>query len=572
MKKASYFNRLSRYLVGPGLAALLTAAPVWAGDKAPAQGDAGNTQPETTLAEVRALTRNFDQHVNTVLDKNTLSTEERELLNSIKKDVEEKTWSGAFADPSVQISFFLAVLAAAQSFYFYLKQNKDAVKMKTLNTETREAVAEQKRILEEQKTVLEEMKAYNEDYIRRAEKITYASQFNSQTIISASHISRTARMLERRMDRNDRIGKFPELIPYGFERLQTTRELAVLTMPFFMFGALGNPAGLHELHAALYEHFSTREQAKKLVIIIYDDESRASLARRRYIRGYDALRLMSDRAVTETFLKLFRGDIAEGLGKAIDDYRRNLKREDRGRIYELAKIQMEREESDPVLGINPVRPPGVEDYEAGDGRFHDYLLSSRYKPVAGKIKNKSRKLDDKLFRRVIDLRRALGNAMAEQELIYFGAEPWDAKNGGSPWPPHATVIRINGSGRELDNKASLFIDGKEIIEFYSDMSALDARGNKVVSLLGRVSLDGYKDDISVIFDRNKTPGGHGLISKLEKLIKDNSPYKSPEYDLLGKFGKKAARWHLRDSKKQNEILRKLGDPANKEDSNPKNEL
>lgn len=547
---------LSKQLAGVGLATWLMAAPVSAADGALAEGDArtGSAHPESTL------------------NNGSLSAEERELLNTIKKDVEEKSWSGAFADPGVQISFFLAVLAAVQSLYFYRKQNKDAVRMEVLNTATHAAVAKQQEILVEQRSVLEQMKAHNEDYIRRAEKITYASQFNSQTIIAASHISRTARMLERRMDRNDRIGKFPDLIPYAFERLQTTRELAVLTIPFYLFGALGNPAALHEFHAALYEHFSAREQARKLVILIYDDKSRESLARRRYSRGYDTLRLMSDRAVTETFLKLFRADIAEELSKSIDEYREGLKREDRKRIYELAKIQMEREKNDPVLGKNPGRYPEVGDYEAGDWKFHDYLSSSRYTPLAGKTKNKSRKRDDALFRRVIDLRMALGNAMAKQELIYFGTEPWDAKNGGSPWPSNATVIRIDGSEREIDNKMSLFIDGKEVIEFYSDMSALDARGNKVVSLLGTTELEFYKDVISVILERNKIPNNRDLISRLEQIIKDNSPYKSPEYDLMGKFAKKATRWHVKDRKKQNEILRGLKDLGNEQDGNPANEL
>jgi hypothetical protein len=86
------------------------------------------------------------------------------------------------------------------------------------------------------------------------------------------------------------------------------------------------------------------------------------------------------------------------------------------------------------------------------------------------------------------------------------------------------------------------------------MSALDARGNKVVSLLGRAELQNYKDDMATIFERNKTPGGSGLISGLEKLIEDNSPYKSPEYDRLG------------------EVLGKLNDLENEQDSNPANEL
>ncbi|MCE7886478.1 MAG: hypothetical protein DYH13_03120 [Alphaproteobacteria bacterium PRO2] len=62
MEKSSLFNGVGKYLLGPGFAALLTAAPVLAGDGAPAPGDAkaGNAHPEITLSEVRELTHKFD--------------------------------------------------------------------------------------------------------------------------------------------------------------------------------------------------------------------------------------------------------------------------------------------------------------------------------------------------------------------------------------------------------------------------------------------------------------------------------------------------------------------------------
>lgn len=565
MEKSSLFNGVGKYLIGPGFAALLTAAPVLAADGAPAQGDAnaGNAHPETTLSEVRQLTQKFDTYANEIdsyardllKTGGALSPEEREWITSMKNDVaslqkEIKTMNEApwYTNSGNLLALGLFALASGLTLGIYFLQKRAADSADKLNKETNEAVEEQKEILKKQESTLDELNASNEkteDYIRRAEKLTYATKFSNQTQASGDHVDRTVRMLSKRMERNDRLGKFPDLLPYAFARLQTTRELAVLTIPFYMFGALGNPAALHEFHATLYEHFAAPQKAK-LVIVIYDDMSRASLAYRRYSRGYDALRLMGDRAVTETFLKLFNDDIAESLSKSIDDYRRGLKREDRGRIYELAKIQMEREERDPVLGKRPARHPKPEDYETGDWEFHRHMILPDYIRPQGKSKNLSKKSDHELFKRVINLRRALGKAMQQQEQIYFGTEPWNPKKGGSPWPSNATVIKIDGTDRKLDNITSLFIDGKEVIEWHSDMSALEARGNKVVSKLGQQQLIRYNKDIKTIFKKNAhvddSQKCSDIKSQLGQLIQKGAAYTSHEYELLK--GIKAKLEHL----------------------------
>ncbi len=571
---ASYLNTIA----SAGLTALLTVAPgVFANAATPdekttttEQGHSndGNNEPAKTSEQ---MSEEMKQHLSRIEEvvgdlKEYNENNQKFFGKEIPKDifglkVPENTTKDDLNDMLLIIGLF-GVIGTSISFIFA------AVAGYRANQHRKKLSADI--------TNLENITGKIDDFVRRAEKVNYSAQFNSQYHSAMVHINRTVRLLERRQDRRARLGNFPDLMPYVSARIQSTQDLVVMTVPFYLFGALENPNGIHELHYTIYEHFEDPQSKAELFVITCDDNARSAIARHRYNRSVDALRLIGDRAVTESFLRLFRQDIASVLGEEINDYRNGLKAADRGRIYDLAKMQREWEKRFPVTDQDRQDHIDFDDEKIGNLNFLTYLGTSKHTSSERYVRytkteqySKSSKISDvELFTRVVTLRGALGAAMEEQERLYFSNQTWDKQMEGTPWPKlNTTIIKIDGTLETPENIITLCIDGKEVIECHSDITALKARANKVMSYLGKNELENYRRSILKTFGKSNLSDTYGVIPWLEEIISDNSKFRSPEYDLMRKLGKKAARWRIRDKKTHDQILERLRDTGNIQDPN-----
>lgn len=343
------------------------------------------------------------------------------------------------------------------------------------------------------------------DYIRRAEKLTYRGQGNIELGAAIIHVNRTVRVLERRDERKERLGSFPYLFPYLSSRIQSAREQVIVKMPIYLFGAVGSPHGLKEFHHALYEQFSGAAAGKmQLAVMLYDDKRRESLARSRYSRAVDALRLLNDRPLTANLLEIFNAETAKTLEREIEKYRNGLSSKDRRQLYELAEHQILWEKNNKAAYNNLVTQ------KRGESQVHEANLSDE---EIGDMLYYERLGDDQgraLFSRVLNLRRALSNAMAAQEVTYYREnQTWSGE--GTPWPDAATVIRLNIG--KFDNEITVCIDGKEVIRCFSNLTDMDSRDNRVVSELGHANVQEYKSNMIALLRNNDVDEKYANVIK-----------------------------------------------------------
>ena len=123
------------------------------------------------------------------------------------------------------------------------------------------------------------------DYLREAGETAFTSPQDRSVATAVQQATQTADDLGKGLQRSVRIGDFPESLAYLTQRLQATRRLAIVTIPFLQFGVLANPRGQKEFRDTLHEVFNGAGlNADRTLIIVTQskDDARIDVARHRY--------------------------------------------------------------------------------------------------------------------------------------------------------------------------------------------------------------------------------------------------------------------------------------------------
>lgn len=513
--------RFKEFIAAAALTAgLVAVGPSWA-DDAPVKKAAGieGTGPEKT----RTITSE---------ERDRKLGEQSKEIETLVREEHQKTQAAINALDAKHThdwidNFFTALSVAASIAAFAAMWQA-----RKYNKEQGEVVNEQRIVLnrltdstKKVEAIINELSIFADktaDHIRRAEKLAYRAQGNTELGAAIIHVNRTVRVLERRDARKERLGSFPYLFPYLSSRIQSAREQVIVKMPMYLFGAVGSPHGMKEFHHALYEQFSgAAANEMQLVVMLYDDARRAALARSRYSRAVDALRLLNDRPLTASLLEIFNDETAKTLGREIENYRSDLSSKDRRQLYELAEDQILWEDTheyeqkfSQARARAGQKNAGLSDEEIGDVLYYENLRD---------------KQERALFARVLRLRRTFGDVLAAQEMTYYREnESWAGQ--GTPWPDSATVIRLNIG--EFDNEITVCIDGKEIIRCFSNLTDLDSRDNRVVSELGHKNLLKYKSEMLGAFKKNNVLEPNGDVIKNLSLAISKAARKTKVEDIL----------------------------------------
>ncbi len=557
MEKASLFKDLNKQFIGASLATLLFATPVMA-DGMPEERDTkiADQQPgketviQPTAVTPEELKQRLDEQLESIkslindsqlkaqpksfectLDaskKSELITREECIQKefAIIKEQLEKTWIGAFKDPSVQISFALAVLAFGLTWFIYKKQKKDAIEADRLNKSTHAAVEEIKKAVATIKQAIATITEISTNTHMATQEIEGTIKQGGEVQASMIQVNRTLRALERgkSINRDVRVGPFPDMYHYISDRIHNAEKLVVVTIPFYQFGVLGSPHGLYDFHHTLNDRFTSPAEGDKphLIIITYDDKSRYEMARKRYSRAIHALKKFDETPQAEKLKDIFSQAVWDGLQPRLQFFRETLNKYEGSRKL-LVKLAQEQSR---LLGDD--KSPITEEV----AKAVDVYSKSFGRPVSHKeakdllfikfLKRNGREQDRILFSALNKARNRFSKAVEAQEKRYFDKNvPWD--DTGTPWPPGATIVKLSREKLEemgiiFDNKMAVLVDD-EIISAFSSLDPSDpSRKNRLESESGQERMNNYNKSLSRLFEaadqRQFTPETVELLKRL----------------------------------------------------------
>ena len=339
-------------------------------------------------------------------------------------------------------------------------------------------------------------------FLRSAGQSIFIAQHDRAVAAAMTQVARTNDAIQRGVTRQTRIGYFPNSLAYLTQRLQATRRLAIVTIPFLQFGALANPRGQKEFRDTLHEVFSEAglNADRTLIIVTQPDDARIDVARHRYDDAPDALRILYDREVSREFRKRTLDDdefldarrtirrkdsMFRAFRKAIKDFNRDIRVDDQERTYELADEQAKSGMDDETFQALQATVLPSDSETKKDRQFSDYDL----------------------FGRLGQMRVALAEAMAWQE-------------GKCQFPGGVPVITLtpDDDNQDFNNTLTACIDGEEIIVCESDLTELGSRRNLMQSDIGERYLKAYRDALVDIFNVQNFSNRTAVIKRLDDLI------------------------------------------------------
>ena len=382
------------------------------------------------------------------------------------------------------------------------RQEEIRAKVKNLLTDASESEKRQEEIRAKTKKLIQEHEDRAQEAQKSAESIenvtylseqaSYVMEYNTTIAPAITKWNRTLKSLERKEEKSNRIGAFPEAFPYMTEAILSTENLAILAIPFSLLGVLVSPIRQKEFRHTLHDLFdeAVGGDGEKLVIITYEDDIRQEKAFDRYSEAKEVPPLLYQRVLTKDFLEnVLDKDIAQILGDKIKKFRKELNPDDKKQIKKLVDGQKK----------------SAED----EGAF----LAGLYEQ-SKTLKTPNRyERAHRLFKRVVKVRAALKEAMRDQEGRHFKQEEENWKN--------VTFIKLPREAN-INNKITLCVDGKEIVVCHASMEKSGDRPNKVESKIGYEQMVEYKKGLNKIFDevRAQYPAEIKMVNnKLEHLIK-----------------------------------------------------
>ncbi len=592
MEKASLFNELSKYLIGPSLAALLTAAPVWADGMWSEGNDTNVTDPQpdsartTELPDVTLddLDRKFKQLSDEI--KSIGEAQSKEQLKEIKSlgEAQSKEQLGKIKekiDEAIPPKAKKHVFFEGTRFEWEISdEEKDfALDMVDIVGLVLAIIAMWKASKYNigQGKVVKEQKAKLDASTKKSETANYKIRLNLARQAAMTQANRTIDTLKDDVNsnRDERIGDFPEMYHYIVQRIQHAKNIVVITMPFYQFGVLRSPDGLIDFHHTLAKVFKNAANQPELVFITYDDENRYRMARKRYSTAFHAMETLDDTAQSKRLKDIYRQDVWKKLTRRLDVFRERLNRHEDSReiLAQLAEKQSEKYDTKRGPKKDDVKEEiarYVKQYKEKSGRtisdeaaidkmFIRYLRESI--PQRGDYLVLMKKIFDryvlqkkfrgdeplfsvankKLFSSLDKARSAFSRAVERQEKIYFGEESWD--NTGTPWPVGAEIIKLSRDqlksdpakqmpDRTFDNEMTVCIDGVEVIRAYSSLIADDeSRQNELETESGIEAIESYNNQLKELF---KTAGQQKILgSIMEKLKKARSQAHKPPQPETG---------------------------------------
>lgn len=527
--KASIFNRYGKLVAGAGLLAVINVTRIFADgmpeENRPGPPDGDQNSAHSVLLDVQKDIKDIKEKIGSLTSSQektpepvNCKVEEPKLpeittqLGHLEKNVDELVakandnkvlgmrlpW-GSHDDFSdvINILNIVAIFAAGFEIWQAHKNNwqqREAVrKNQAASFLAKQNLEEQKGIIRGNRTraMLGDIKP------RRMERIG--------DLIRAK--SRGAPASDSNSNRSERIGDFPELYYYIADRIQNTQGTVIITMPFYLFGVLRSPHGVHNFHHTLNELFNSAtggDNKRRLVIITYDNNSRHAKAGERYSKAIHAMDTLDDMAQSQMLKRIFTKDIWEPFSDKLQKFWKLLDKYKRSREI-LTNLAKEQEEF--------LKGKGDVSAEIMDKEFLKHLkklpaslknfLNPMYSNPLNPVYWRHRYVKIKLFRGLHNIREAFGHAVGDQEQKYF--DPARQEVTGTPWPSDATIIRVQREKLEkicniFDNEMTVFAGG-ELMRAYSSLAPADnTRRNKLMSESGQIRIKRYKKDLAGLFE------------------------------------------------------------------------
>lgn len=403
-------------------------------------------------------------------------------LNALAAKHKQDAWDEFFARLSIASSA-LAFFSIWLALYYGWKQKRDSAEQKSATRQNMEASYLAKQSLQEQKAIIRANRT----------KSTMAS--------------------DPKANRSERIGAFPDMYYYISDRIQNTKGPVVITMPFYLFGVLGSPHGLHDFHHTLHELFGVAaggDEKRKLIVITYDKDRRCVLADRRYSRAARGMETLDDTPQSQKLEDILSKEVWNNLleklkifRKILDDYAgsREILEDLEKKQEELFRDKNLKPEDRAIMdGIKEEQKKlqGRQDPHAEDSMFLKYLERRAFS-LEDYFKHRTQII---LFTALLEARTAFSEAIKEQEDIYSKENTWNGTE--TPWTKNATIIelpynKLKEIGKTFNNEITVYAGG-EIMHGTSSLNpARNARNNRLISQSGNAMINYYSTELTALF-------------------------------------------------------------------------